>query len=325
VEELRRREETLRGQLADATASEVLGLRTELTATRERLATLESERAVGERIIRDYGPGVCLIQGTYAFHDAQGRPLRYRLDEAGTPLKDADGNPLLDPEGAGPVNQVEYFGTGFLVDRAGLILTNRHVSEPWWNDAEAQSLGERGFAPRLTVLRAFFPRQAEPFPLTFERHSEKMDVSLVRCDLRGQRIPPLPLDRTGRGAVAGQPVVVIGYPAGLEALLAKADAALVREILAGTGMDAGRVITALAARGLVRPSTTQGHIGDITETDIVFDAPTTQGGSGGPILNRSGVVVGIEYAVLAKFGGNSFGVPVRHALALLPSPGKGRR
>ena len=34
----------------------------------------------------------------------------------------------------------------------------------------------------------------------------------------------LPLDRTGRGAVAGQPVVVLGYPTGLEAILAKAEA-----------------------------------------------------------------------------------------------------
>jgi len=322
VEELRGREEALRRQLAEAAASEAQALRGELAATRERLATLESERAVGERIVRDYGPGVCLVLGVYAFHDAQGRPLHYRVDEAGAPQKDADGNPLLDPEGNGPVHEVQYFGTGFLVDRAGLVLTNRHVAEPWWNDDEARALAERGYQPRLATLRAFFPQVAQPFPLVVVRHSDQVDLSLVRCDLGGRRMPPLPLDRTGRGAVAGQPVVVVGYPAGIEALLAKADAALVRRILAETGMDAGKVTEALAARGLVRPSTTQGHIGDVTETDIVFDAPTTQGGSGGPILNRSGVVVGIEYAVLAKFGGNSFGVPVRHALALLPPRGK---
>jgi len=325
VEELRGREEGLRRQLEDAAASEVQSMRAELAATRERLATLESERAVGERIIRDYGPGVCLVQGAYSFHDSQGRPLRLRLDEAGNGQKDADGNPLLDPEGAGPVHEVEYLGTGFLVDRAGLVLTNRHVAEPWWNDSEAQSLTERGFPPRLSTLRAFFPRQAQPFPLAVERISEQVDLALVRCDVRGRRIPTLPLDRTGRGAVAGQPVIVVGYPAGLEAILAKADAAVVREILGATGVSAGRVTEALAARGLVRPSTTQGHIGDITQSDIVFDAPTTQGGSGGPILNRTGVVIGIEYAVLAKFEGNSFGVPVRHALALLAPGGKRTR
>jgi S1-C subfamily serine protease len=122
--------------------------------------------------------------------------------------------------------------------------------------------------------------------------------------------------------VPGQPVVVVGYPAGLEAILAKADSAVVREILAASGNDSDKVTEDLARRGLIRPSTTQGHIGDITETDIVFDAPTTQGGSGGPVLNRNGIVIGVEYAVLSKFGGNSFAIPMSHVLDLLRARGK---
>ncbi len=55
----------------------------------------------------------------------------------------------------------------------------------------------------------------------------------------------------------------------------------------------------------------------MTKSDIVFDAPTTQGGSGGPVLNKEGLVVGVEYAVLSKFGGNSFGVPINYALDLM--------
>ena len=88
--------------------------------------------------------------------------------------------------------------------------------------------------------------------------------------------------------MAGQPVVVLGYPAGLEAILAKADAR-------GRARDPGerhraepRSPRRSARKGLIRPSTTQGHIGDVTRTDIVFDAPTTQGGSGGPVFNRDG-------------------------------------
>ena len=208
-------------------------------------------------------------------------------------------------------------GTGFLVDRRGLVLTNRHVAEPWWNDDEARSLAERGFTPRLTALRAFFPRQKAPFGLTLEGRAERADLALLRCDLRGLRLPALPLDRSGRGAVAGQPVVLVGFPAGIEAMLAKADADVARAVLESAGPSTGRITEALAARGLVRPSTTQGHIADVTETDVVFDAPTTQGGSGGPLLNRNGVVIGVSYAVLSRFGGNSFAVPIRHALPLV--------
>jgi S1-C subfamily serine protease len=321
LQELRQREETLYGQLQESAAAEAGTLRGELAATRERLAALESERAAGERIVRDYGPGVCLIHGSYLFQDAEGRPLRYRLDEKGESMKDADDNPVLDPEGKGPVHEVEYVGTGFLVDRRGLILTNRHIAEPWWSNDLAQSLAERGYSPKQTALRAFFPRERKPFELSLEKISEHADLSLLRCDLRGRRLPTLPLDRTGKGAVTGQAVVLVGFPAGIEAMLAKIDAGLAREIVTGAGMSTARITEALAERGLVRPSTTQGHIADITDTDVVFDAPTTQGGSGGPLLNRNGQVIGVAYAVLSRFGGNSFAVPVRRALPLVAPAG----
>ena len=320
LEEFRRREEELNRRLSEAASGEVRSLRDELSTTRTRLATLESERAAGERVIREYGAGVCLIQGSYAFYDETGRPLRYRVSETGQALRGDDGGLVLGPSEKGPVHTVDYFGTGFLVDRRGLLLTNRHVAEPWWKDDTAEGLGQQGFKPRFVVFRGFFPRETEPFELDVERHAASVDLSLLRLDLRGRKIPVLPLDRSGRGAVPGQPVVVVGYPTGLEAILAKADASLVQGILEAHGMSSERVAEALGRQGLIRPSTTQGHIGDVTRSDIVFDAPTAHGGSGGPILNRNGVVVAVEYAVLAKFRGNSFGVPIAFALELLPPP-----
>jgi len=320
IEEFRAREEALRGELAEATGSEVLALRAELSGSQERLARLESERAAGEKIIRDFGAGVCLVQGSYAFYDEEARPLRYRLDSEGRRFRDAGGGPSLAIGGSGPIHTVDYFGTAFLARSSGLLLTNRHVAEPWWNDPRAKALARLGIRPRFVLFRAFFPQIAEPFELDVERLSDSVDLAVLKIDPRRRKIPVLPLDRGGRGAVAGQPVVVLGYPTGLEAILAKADGRVVREILTNHGRSAERVTDALSQKGLIRPSATQGHIGDITETDIVFDALTTQGGSGGPVFNRSGRVVAVEYAVLQQFGGNSFGVPIRYALQLLRPP-----
>ena len=106
------------------------------------------------------------------------------------------------------------------------------------------------------------------------------------------------------------------------ALLAKTDASVVRQVLDSAGTHPERVTEALSREGLIRPSTTQGHIGDVTRTDIVFDAPTTEGGSGGPVFNKAGAVIAVEYAVLQKFGGNAFGVPIPFAVELLRSPRK---
>jgi S1-C subfamily serine protease len=321
---LRRRAEELQAQLDAAATGELPALRSALADARSRLDSLETDRATAERIIREYGPGVALIQGAYAFYGAEARPLRHVLDEAGRRRKDEEGEPLLDPEGQGPIYTSEFVGTGFLVDARGLLLTNRHVAQPWWNDDRTAALSARGFEPRFTVFRAFLPRVAEPFELELERHAEKVDLAVVRFDPRGLKLPVLPLDRSGRGAVAGHPVVVVGYPAGLEALLAKADTGVVKDIVDAAGSSTERMTEGIARRGLVRPSATQGHIGDVTSTDVVFDAPTTQGGSGGPVFNRDGKVIAVEYAVLSKFGGNSFGVPVAEALKLLRPARPGR-
>jgi S1-C subfamily serine protease/pSer/pThr/pTyr-binding forkhead associated (FHA) protein len=317
LEQARTREAELSARLADAASGEVQALRAELSATRGRLETLETERAAAERIIREYGAGVCLIQGSYAFYDAGDRPLRYRLDAAGRAVQSHDGSYDLDVAGGGGVHTTLYFGTGFMADRRGLVLTNRHVGEPWWKDGAAQALVEKGFRPRMLTFRAFFPNVPAALPLSLERVSEEADLALLRVDGRTRNIPVLPIDAGRRAAVPGRPVVLVGYPTGLEALLAKADAGVVRQILDSTGTNSERVTEALGRKGLIRPSTTQGHIGDVTRTDIVFDAPTTEGGSGGPVFNLSGSVIAVEYAVLQRFGGNAFGVPMRYAAELL--------
>ena len=318
IDESRQREEELRGRLADAAGGgEVRAVRDELYQVRSRLVMLEGERAVGERIIREYGAGVCLIQGAYAFYDAEGRPLRYRIDASGEKVREADGSVAVGVEGDGPIHSVDAIGTGFLADRKGIVVTNRHVVEPWWKNETAEALTKDGYEPRLLTLRAFFPRIEQALKLEVHRVSKDVDLALVKVELGKRKIPTLPLDGSRRAAVPGQPVVVVGYPTGLEAILAKAESGVVRQILNAQGVSSERVTEALSRRGLIRPSTTQGHIGDVTSTDIVFDAATTQGGSGGPVFNKLGRVIGVEYATLPAFSGNSYGLPVRYVLELM--------
>lgn len=311
------REEELQDRIAEAASGEVLILREELAGTRSRIQQLESERAAGETVIRRFGRGVCLIQGAYAFEAAAATPASGGAEKDGHPAS-AD----APREGDGPGKQVDYYGTGFLVDRRGLVLTNRHLAEPWWRDKNADELAKAGLRPRLLRLRAFFPGQSQPFALTPVRVAETVDLALLSAEgLPRRGIPVLPLDSGKGGAVPGQPVVVVGYPAGLEAILAKVETSMVTTLLASPGLDASQVTEALSRKGLIRPSTTQGHIGDVTSSDIVFDAASSEGGSGGPVFNKRGQVIAIAYAVLTRFGGNSFGIPISYARELLRGAG----
>jgi S1-C subfamily serine protease len=49
----------------------------------------------------------------------------------------------------------------------------------------------------------------------------------------------------------------------------------------------------------------------------VYDAQTTSGGSGGPVIDLEGKVVGVNFAVLNGFAGASFAVPAGNARDLL--------
>ena len=60
--------------------------------------------------------------------------------------------------------------------------------------------------------------------------------------------------------------------------------------------------------------------GQITAASVVYDADTTHGGSGGPVISLDGAVVAINAAILTDFAGSNLGVPAAEALRLLAPP-----
>ncbi|MBI4736123.1 MAG: trypsin-like peptidase domain-containing protein [candidate division NC10 bacterium] len=293
-------------------------LRSALEATETKLKHLELERVAAERIIARYSGGVAFIQGALGFRDSTGRPLRFLgTDERGQPIRDPSGRPMLSPDGKGPVATTPFTGSAFLVSRDGKILTNRHVAEPWRDEEDFLPLLTAGYTPELRLFRAFFPGLLEAVPLTVLAIAPDADVALLHASLGRVRLPVLQLDRTGRDAAPGRPVVLLGYPAGIEALLAKADAKALKELMAGEVPDVYRLADIMAVRGLIRPSATQGHLSDVQSHQLTYDAQTAIGGSGGPLLGASGRVIGINYAILERFSGSNFGVPIHFGLSLL--------
>jgi hypothetical protein len=73
----------------------------------------------------------------------------------------------------------------------------------------------------------------------------------------------------------------------------------------------------LAALSLIRPSATFGHIGDVSGDKLIYDAPTARGGSGGPVLNLQGEVVGVNSAYIDGFSGGTLGIAAAELRPLL--------
>ena len=54
----------------------------------------------------------------------------------------------------------------------------------------------------------------------------------------------------------------------------------------------------------------QGIIAQMTESAVIYDADTTQGGSGGPVFNLKGEVVAVNAAIVPGYTGSNIGVPI---------------
>jgi S1-C subfamily serine protease len=206
-----------------------------------------------------------------------------------------------------PAIRARVSGTGFLVGD-GLLATNRHVAEPWFGDDEAEKLMADGAQASLESLVIFFPNSPTPVTLSPATVSRTADLAVLRVSeadaVRG--LPILPLAKSP--GTPGQLVTVIGYPMGIAGMVAKSPTGIY-ERLAYRHNDISAA-SELAALSLIRPSTTCGHLGDVVGDKLIYDAPTAHGGSGGPVFNANGEVIGVNSAYMDGFSGGTLGVSV---------------
>src|SRR3984893_1410998 len=317
--QLQKKSEDLRSQIATSKTENVSVLQSQLAAVESRLQKMETDGKFAERIIQAYEPSVCLIHVVLAFREhTTGLRLRYAgVTSAGEPETDEHNNPLVGLTGNGSEVHVDVFGTGFLVSETGRILTNHHVAEPWWQNNDLKEMLDQGVEPVIVEMTAYFPGITNGIAVNTEKISSAANVAVVKANVSDMGIKQIALSDGRASAVRGGPVVLLEYPTGLGAILARAGAETLPSIATASKGDPKQVMEDLARRNLIRPVTTQGHIGDVLPDKIVYDAQTTSGGSGGPLFNNEGKVIGINFAMVREFGGSNFAIPVGYGKSLL--------
>jgi len=166
-------------------------------------------------------------------------------------------------------------GSGFIIDKDGLILTNAHVV-----------FGLQSLAVTLddgTVMAAKLVG-ADPI----------FDIAAIQIPRpKSGRLPTVPLGDSDK-LRAGEEVVAIGNPLGLDQTVTRGIVSAVNRILPETPLS-------------------------LSEPLIQIDAPINPGNSGGPLLNRCGEAVGINSAIVADAQNIGFSVPINLAKSVLPS------
>ena len=175
------------------------------------------------------------------------------------------------------VTPQEGAGSGFVLDRAGHVLTNFHVIE------DAQQI-------EVTL------DNEQTFPAEVVGSDPRFDLAVLKVDAPAELLHPVELGESGTLRV-GQRAIVIGNPFG----------------------QFSRTLTTGVVSALDR--TLEGQDGRPISGVIQTDAAINRGNSGGPLLDSSGRVIGINTAIFSPSGTNAgvgFAVPVDMIKRVLP-------
>ncbi len=165
-------------------------------------------------------------------------------------------------------------GTGFIVSKEGLILTNKHVVAN--NDANFTVVTSEGERFEAKVLAR------DPF----------QDLAILQTIAKdGREFPNINLGDSDNLKI-GQTAIAIGNALG----------EFRNTVSVGVISGLGRQIVA-----------TGGGVVETLEGVIQTDAAINQGNSGGPLLNLKGEVIGINVAVAQQAQGIGFSIPINRA------------
>ena len=198
---------------------------------------------------------------------------------------------------AGVVTIISYFdatnlpdaragqGSGFVVSRDGVVLTNAHVIT-----TAGQAQGSKT-TPARTVYVQF--SDGDRVTATVVGVDLFDDVGVLRIDPKQHALDPVPLGNSSR-VIVGEPVAAIGSPFG--------------------NTDSLSVGVVSAIRRSIPSLTTNYDLVDAIQTD----APINHGNSGGPLFDARGRVIGINAQIRSSgsgsgFEGVGFAVPIDSA------------
>lgn len=287
-EERTRLEATLDSVLAASRASagsmsaRVEGLETALAESRERIRSLRSE-----------------LEGAGSVTEAEVESLRRRLQDATAALGRQQIAASLDFDAIEASNGralarvfVEFedgtvvTGTAFAVRADGLLATTRHMLA-----------GEEGDArPRRIAVQ--FAHSAQVYPATAVALSNDADLGLLRVERLIGEVPVVHgLNSRADTLASGIPLALLGFPLGG---------------VEGDGIEAGQGVS------LPTPLITAGVAREIGPGGLVVQGYGERGGSGSPIFDATGAVVGVLFGGRTDGGTRTlFGEPVSALRSLL--------
>ncbi len=179
---------------------------------------------------------------------------------------------LMEEGSGGRMVKQRGFGSGAIIDAHGHVITNHHVAG-------------RGTRFRVTLS------DRQEIPATLVGTDALTDIAVIRLDLSARRDPDAPVFHADFGDSDSLSVGDVVYALGSPAALSQS---VTRGIVSNTAMIAPKIVGGLTLDGE--------RVGELVRW-IGHDAVIYGGNSGGPLVNASGEIIGINAVGIGSIGG----------------------
>lgn len=288
----------------------------DVLANLTKLKSLEAKSNATETVISNSARSVVFLQGAYGYREkSTGRPLRFVVDGLDRPQIGPNGQPGITLEGQGPSVEHQFTGTGFAIADGSVLVTNKHVAVPWVSNSSQDNSPGPQFEPYIIKMVAYSSNSPDAHAVSVVKASQEDDLALLQFSDAALRIEPLSLSDTEEKQ--GRSVIVMGFPTGLRSMVARTNKSFIEQLQVQNKTGFWDIAKQLAVSNKIQPLSSLGIVAQITPDYLVYDAATTQGGSGGPVLNASGEVVAVNTAIIPGYVGSNLGVPTRQLQKLI--------
>src|SRR5260370_28998604 len=104
---------------------------------------------------------------------------------------------------------------------------------------------DQGLEPEIAEMTAYFPGITHGISISTKKISSAADAAVVKGNVAGLGIRPIPQAASRDSAVGGSPVVLLRYPTGLDAILPPTGASTLHAIAASSKPDLQQLMAAL--------------------------------------------------------------------------------
>ena len=184
----------------------------------------------------------------------------------------------------------EALGSGFIIDKKGLIVTNFHLisnAEPHRGNGSQSEDSAKGMKIADHILVTL--SDGRQFPASVKGYDYATDIALLEIQPSGK---PLPVAELGDSDAlrVGEWVIAIGNPLGLDHTV---------------------TLGIVSAKG-------RGELGGQYDDFLQTDAAINPGNSGGPLVDAQGRVIAMNTLILERTQGLSFSIPINTIKSIIP-------